>query len=486
MIERDDGATSQMGHAEARVERDTTEIGEAASQTVTARVYSVAIAPEPRKSDDRFGAQAPPAHIAAELCAWLRGLDSFFQWQHHPRPQDHAPDLFARDWTIETRVAREAFTRARHLALSLRRPPDDDISLDALGSDNADGDAIIRDEVLDELNVLLVDAEALADGLLAAPRVEFRAWHGFGRTISRSLDDTTSQLERALHDRPDARRAHPILRGLASKVGSSALGADLIYVFERLTELLDVLAFVTPLLQADRPLKQTLPLLILIHDDAKRLVAFLEKRALRTEQREGQIEAEVFDTLDAVAYALGMELRKVFAHELGDIAESRHAGLIYSKIETAHGLLRDAFQQSVVVLARAIDPEVSDVELFDVVRTKLARSLALRADVWALLSEIRRVEREADARSVALAEVLARCRSFRDGSMRFLMHKDWEAFEVFFEELSRTHGLVDALPVLHRFATYLDTLFGQINMRAVFKDHPFEAISDAGAASPFG
>lgn len=476
MIERDDGSTLQMEQAEARVEGGG--VTEAAS----------------RRIENRFGEVAPPALVATELCAWLRGLDSFSRWQHHPRPQDQIVDLFARDWTIELRIVREALTRARHLALSLRRPPAADISLDALGASDADGDAdggaIIRDDVIDELNVLLVDAEALCDGLLAAARVEFRVWHGFGRTISRLLNDTTVQLEQALHDRPDARRAHPILRRLAGGVKSNALGADLIYVFERLTEMLDVLAFVTPLLQADRPLKQTLPLLILIHDDAKRFIAFIEKRALRTGQLEGQledrIEGEVFDTLDAVAYALGMELRKVFAHELGDVAGSRHAGLIYSKIETAHGLLRDAFQQSVVTLAQSLDPTVSDVDLFDVVRTKLATSIALRADVWALLSEIRGVEREADPPPGALSEVLAHCRSFRDGSMRFLMHKDWEAFELFSEELARARGLADALPVLHRFATYLDTLFGQINMRAVFKDHPFEALSETSAASTFG
>jgi hypothetical protein len=33
---------------------------------------------------------------------------------------------------------------------------------------------------------------------------------------------------------------------------------------------------------------------------------------------------------------------------------------------------------------------------------------------------------------------------------------------------------VELTPVLHRFAAYFETLHGQINMRAVLADHPFD------------
>ena len=32
----------------------------------------------------------------------------------------------------------------------------------------------------------------------------------------------------------------------------------------------------------------------------------------------------------------------------------------------------------------------------------------------------------------------------------------------------------DLVPILHRFRAYLETLFGQVNLRAVFEKHPFE------------
>ncbi len=58
--------------------------------------------------------------------------------------------------------------------------------------------------------------------------------------------------------------------------------------------------------------------------------------------------------------------------------------------------------------------------------------------------------------------------------MQNLMYKDWESFDIFVEELSRTRDVAEALPLMHRFGAYLDTLFGQVNMRAVLKDHPFD------------
>ena len=59
-------------------------------------------------------------------------------------------------------------------------------------------------------------------------------------------------------------------------------------------------------------------------------------------------------------------------------------------------------------------------------------------------------------------------------NMRFLMFKDWESFDRFVEEIVAARGAVELGPVLHRFSAYLETLFGQINMRAVLSAHAFD------------
>ena len=54
------------------------------------------------------------------------------------------------------------------------------------------------------------------------------------------------------------------------------------------------------------------------------------------------------------------------------------------------------------------------------------------------------------------------------------MFKDWESFERFVAEVGAARGAIELGPVLHRFATYLEALFGQINMRAALAEYPFE------------
>jgi hypothetical protein len=54
------------------------------------------------------------------------------------------------------------------------------------------------------------------------------------------------------------------------------------------------------------------------------------------------------------------------------------------------------------------------------------------------------------------------------------MFKDWEACERFIEEVGAARGAIELAPVLNRFSAYLETLLGQVNMRVVLADNPFD------------
>jgi hypothetical protein len=261
----------------------------------------------------------------------------------------------------------------------------------------------------------------------------------------------------------------PLLLALARAIRDpEALGSDMLRIFSELARLLDELRIIENLLRRDQSLKQTLPLFALLHEETRSLLAFIETRAMRTEN----LSEAIFDVLDGTNYAIGMELRKVFAHELVNLSSLRQAPAIYAKVENAHGLLRDSFQQSTVALAQLFDPTLDGARLFNQFQTKLEQSLALRADLWKLLGLVRHAEKERDRYPVA--RLLERLTQFRDGSLRYLMYKDWEACERFIEEVAASRGAVELTPVLHRFGAYLETLHGQINMRAVLANHPFE------------
>ena len=242
----------------------------------------------------------------------------------------------------------------------------------------------------------------------------------------------------------------------------------MLIIFSDLARLLERLRLIEASLRKDRPLKPVLPLFTLVHEEARQLIKFIETRAVRTEE----IDEAVFDALDSASYAISMELRKVFAHELVGLSALRQAPPIYARVENAHGLLRDSFQQSTVALAQLFDKSLDGTRLFNAFQTKLEQSLALRRDVWMLLQLVRRAEKERE--HYPIARLLERLATFREGSLRYLMYKDWEACERFIEEVEAARGAVELAPVLHRFGTYLETLHGQVNMRAVLADHPFD------------
>jgi hypothetical protein len=54
-----------------------------------------------------------------------------------------------------------------------------------------------------------------------------------------------------------------------------------------------------------------------------------------------------------------------------------------------------------------------------------------------------------------------------------LFYKDLETVERFIEEVLNTQNNSELVSILHRFGAYLETLFGQVNMRVVLADHPF-------------
>lgn len=314
------------------------------------------------------------------------------------------------------------------------------------------------------------DIYVLCETLLEAKPISFYAWATVGKILTRELDrsEGSRMLEQAAHHDAASKLPAPLLNLAQAINPASALGSDILIIFSDLSRLLERLRFVETSLRRDQPLKQTLPIFCLVYEEARGLLDFIETRALRTED----LESEVFDALDGMNYAIAMELRKVFSRELVGLSGLRQSPPIYAKVENAHGLLRDCFQQSIVGLAQLFNPTLDVAKLFSTFQTKLDQSLMLREDLWTLLQLVRRAEKERDRHPIS--RLLERLNSFREGSLRYLMYKDWEASERFMEEVAAARGAVEVTPVLHRFSAYLETLLGQVNMRAVLADHPFD------------
>jgi hypothetical protein len=424
-----------------------------------------------------------PAH---ELGLWLRALGSFFEVRNHPTPNPDQSDQVTRDWSGEARIARTILLRSTQLTYSLLGPynaqtdtlfaaQDEEamaeastVSVPATFHTEALADAADRSFI--RLAEAIKDTLAVCESLLEKPSVSLHTWASLGKIWTRQLEhlDAAKRVLRTEHHYSTENLQDSLVSLTRRPDMSTTFGPDLLIIFTELTRLLRRLEFIEGLLKRDQPLKQSLPIFALVHEGARWLMEFIEACLARAEG----LDQAIIDELDITNYAMLMELRRVYTQELVGLGALRQAPAIYAKVETAHGLLANCFQQSTTGLAQLFDPQMDAARLFNTLQIKLEQSVALRHDLWLLLQQVQRAEKERDQHPVA--QLVARLDAFRDGSMHYLMYKDWEACERFMEEVAAARGAIELTPVLHRFGAYLETLFNQVNMRSVLAEHPFD------------
>ncbi|MDT7688457.1 MAG: hypothetical protein QOE46_1216 [Acidobacteriota bacterium] len=418
----------------------------------------------------------PPAH---ELAVWLRALQSFFNAANHPLSEAERAGLGERSFKCETGVVRDALVRCLHLLGSFTRgesPPDTALDDEATSTakvsravpDGALGLIGAKDSLADLADVFK-DVCRLSEALLESPSVGFAAWSSLGGVLERELrrSEAAGLILAAGHGAGAAGLQEPLIT-LAHGLAPDDLGEDLLEIFYAFARLLTLLRFVELSLKSDAQLKRLLPVFTLVNEETLALLDFIEGRALRVEGVGGAAS----EILDGTAYAVRMELRKSFEHELTGLCSLRQPPQLFAKVENTTGLLRDCYQQSVVALAQCFDPTLDATGLFQSFKTRLEQSLELRRELWRLIILMRRASN--DGESPPATHVLEGLISFGEGAQRYLMYKDWDALERFAEEIDSARGADELSRTLHRFEAFLETLFGQVNMRVVLAQHPFD------------
>jgi hypothetical protein len=201
----------------------------------------------------------------------------------------------------------------------------------------------------------------------------------------------------------------------------------------------------------------------LVIAEARQLVSYLEKRALVALPHGSAAR----DACDSIAYCMPIDINKVVRVELSDLSSVRSAENVRARIENAHGILKDCFQQSVVQLAAGLDSSLTGVGVFADFVTKKERSLALKKALETLLSAVGDFYARGDeVTAVALRESTAK---FYDRQLRHLMYRDWSAFEQFFIEILKCNSLASLKPITHRYETFLQTLLREVEKRAVLQ-----------------
>ncbi len=261
---------------------------------------------------------------------------------------------------------------------------------------------------------------------------------------------------------PEIASFEPQIDSIVTDISPLLLQQTVRRVFDDLIRLLDCLRMIgTSLHQVG----ETLALFELINLEARALVEFTKTEGLRV----AQVNERLYDAFDGLAYAIGHDVRRVFESELQALSADEPGHLAVGKISHAHGILTNCLQQSIITLAQVFDPRLDGRQLFNDSKTRCKQSLILCRDVWTIIKLMRRAGDRPDKNVLDL--IVSEVKAFLNGSMQYLMYKDWEQFETFAHQLiSATGEQADVGPLLHQFLCYLETLLGEVKMRAVVSD----------------
>jgi hypothetical protein len=212
-------------------------------------------------------------------------------------------------------------------------------------------------------------------------------------------------------------------------------------------------------------LLESLSLLEVLEFEARGLTDFIDTRAVKLANGNERL----LDVLDGISYGITHDLRRVFERELVRGVTEQSIPIVYGKILHAHGLLTNCFQQSTITLLQVFNPALDASKLFNDYELRLQQSLILCKDLSSLMRFVRLAQANDDPD--VLRSVTARILEFRDGSMQYLMYKDWRGYEsLALEVITAVENNLDPKPLLHRFICYLEVLYGHVKMRAVLAD----------------
>ena len=216
-------------------------------------------------------------------------------------------------------------------------------------------------------------------------------------------------------------------------------------------------------------LLESLSLLEVLEFEARSLIDFIEARAIKAAAGNDRLH----EVLDGITYGITHDLRRIFERELVRGVTEHSIPIVYGKILHAHGLLTNCFQQSTITLLQVFSPKLDATSLFNDIEARLKQSLVLCKDLSSLMRFVRLSQANSDAD--VLRTVVDRILEFRDGSMHYLMYKDWRGYEsLALEVITAIENNLDPKPLLHRFLCFLEILYGHVKMRAVLAENfPF-------------
>lgn len=436
---------------------------------------------------------AGKTHDLFELEMWLRSFERFFRIKNQPLSDKEAKALALRNWSEELRLVDNVILRTVQLCTSILTEEQvnqtrfdnyvesylkkDDVTDPyverLLRQSNPEAGLTLLRESLEDLHLVLMDLTRLA-------RIPYGSFGAVGKILYREIRRShmlallIDNKFKPIHDRITNAAVAGVIRNIKNPLDRRQ-AAKVFLEFFRLLRYLD---FADPDRTPEENLKNAILVFSLITSEARLLLGYLERRVLK-----GLSDAEpIYQLYDSFVYSIPFELKKVINTELTDISVARQAENIRARVENSHGILKDCFQQSVVQLAQVFDGDVQGRDIFPDFTARLEQSLELRESLVLLIRAVRSFEKAKDTESaVRMKEEISR---FYDEHMKFLMYRDWSGFELFFIEILKCTSIPALLQIGHRFATFLVTLYREVQKRSVLQVTPMDPALDDAPTAP--
>ena len=391
-----------------------------------------------------------------ELAGWTAGLDSYLSAAGDAFG-DRAAQGAGTDLIRDLRLSHNVLQRCSRLVLTAS------LSDDALRPEYG----LSMEELL-EFGAALREPLLLAESLQSADSLGLAEWQAWCRAFVDRLASVPAYAKLIAITESGGNEHLPEVLQRTVLGTQGAERPEFAVILPRFGRILRLLDIVGRMLAADEPLKPSLLLFSRINEMTQELIAHLNHRV----ERSGDADDEFTAAIDGASYMASIELKKVVQLELAGLTSVRPATSVYARIEAAHAVLTESFQHILTGFARHFEPSADAMDLFPNFEVKLRRSLKLRKDLYDIMKLAQRAEREPEAANVGALN--AALETYLEEAVSFLFYKDKETFERFAEEIIVTKEKKDLVPILHRFGAYVETLFAQVNMRAVLEKHPFE------------
>ena len=396
-----------------------------------------------------------------DLAAWYGGLIAFLDIHDRALAEPEKPQSVTRERSTEFFIVQAGIARIAEVINHIRSA-----DIEAAEAAYPGIESQIR-----ELSGVAAEYALLLPGLTKG-QPGFAEWRSFREMLRHRLAGLTvaDNFDRLL-SRSGFEFLPDRFRKLTTDASLSAIELSAVTsVAERLGRVMGTLRIIGEMLKADEPLKGGVLIFCGIYVQMRSMIDHINNLLTRFPDD----QTEVFGLLDGTSYIASLELKKAYFQELTGIVSLRPAPAIYARFETAYSLLNDSMRQMVTSFAKLFDPGIDSAALFPVFNEKLEQSLKLRAALAKILKTVQAAEKKPDAAEMkALDAGLA---EFLEDNIPALYYKDRESFRRFSEQIDTADDKKDLVPILHRFAAYLETLLRQVNMRSVLAGHPFEEV----------